>query len=142
MLDVLSYEARAAFHQCYSALWFELLPRLVDRHGLDALGREFHELWHLDQIREPEPGARVHLFHGHVFALHPAGGLLLGTPAGSDRVGAWLTAGEDREEAFERLLHALFLTVHHYAGIHAAAADDRRAMFPNADSPSAARRRT
>jgi hypothetical protein len=139
VLDVLSYEARAALHQCYSAVWVELLPRLAERHGLDALGRDFHRLWHLAQVLETDPAAptRTHLFHGHVFALHPASGLLLRTAAGRDRVGAWLTAGADREAALHHLLYTLLLAVHHYAGIHAWVADDRRAMPPTFDPPPA-----
>lgn len=134
VLDILSYECRTALHRCYSSAWCELLPRLTERYGLDEASQDFLGLWHLDQIQNPERDFpdRFHLFHGHVFGLHPAGALLLQTRSGRERVADWLAAA-GREAAFGRLLNALMIAVHHYAGLHEAIAADRRSPQPLAD---------
>jgi hypothetical protein len=116
VLDVLSYEARAALHRCYSATWVELLACLSEKYQLSPPSRKFLELWHLDQIRERGPAdgeAWDHLFHGHVFALHPIGGGLLRTSTGRQLVGKWLS-DPDSQAAFGRVLHALCAAAYHY----------------------------
>jgi hypothetical protein len=119
VLDVISYECRAAFHRCYSATWCELLRHLTERHGLDHAGQDFHAFWHLDQIQNPERDVpdRFDLFHGHVFALHAAGALLLQTQSGRALVGEWLVASE-REGPFCRILNALLIAAYSYWGLH------------------------
>ena len=73
-LDILSYECRAALHTCYSAVWYELIQHLSTQQAMSDESAVFHRLWHLDLHEGPEtnllPNSR--LFHGHVFALHPA----------------------------------------------------------------------
>ena len=125
VLDVISYECRAAFHRCYSAVWNALVP-VVGRRSSPAFETAmFHSFWHQDRPRPAAGGgpARLHLFHGHVFALHPAGGDFLRTPAGGELVGAWLREPES-ETAWQRLLRGLSLAALHYANrrLHAAEA--------------------
>ena len=127
VLDVVSYECRAALHRCYSAAWWDLLPHLATKYQLDLHSRDFLHFWHLDHIREAEQNvpAFFHLFHGHTFALHPVGADLIRTPTGRDMIGAWL-AGPDHREAVGRLLHAIYIAAHAYALRRADTADERR----------------
>ena len=79
VLDALSYECRTAFHSCYSAVWCALIPHLQRTYNFSAQSADFLAFWHLEPREEsdrPEP-ARFHLFHGHVFALHPACGTFM-----------------------------------------------------------------
>jgi hypothetical protein len=128
VLDVLSYEARVALDRCYSAIWdMLLLPHLTQAYQLSPETTAFLRLWHLDQASESNLGAVAffHLFHGHAFALHPAAALFLSTPVGRELAGSWLTTG-CTNRAFGRLLHGIFVAVHHYAGLRDEATQRRR----------------
>lgn len=115
ILDIFSYECRAALHRAYSAVWAELLPRLVTQFQLTRESELFHRLWHLDLCGPPLPGRRrFHLFHGHVFGLHPAAASFIQTPTGAAMIGAALREG-DVGPAFRRLLSGLLLAVFDYA---------------------------
>jgi hypothetical protein len=127
VLDVLSYEARAALHRCYSAAWdLLLLPLLERKYALSRESLAFLRLWHLDQVSESNHGeqAYFHLFHGHVFALHPACGELLRTAAGRELMGRWLRRPSER--ALSRLLHGLYVAVLHYGGQRELLTADRK----------------
>jgi len=116
VLDILSYECRAAFHQCYSAVWCDLLPYLAEKYQMSDESYSFHWLWHFDRrlpSDRPED-AYFHLFHGHVFALHSAAGDFISTRTGSEMLGDWLNEGGDGA-AFRRLLHGLLVAMHYYA---------------------------
>ena len=83
VLDVLSYECRAAFHRCYTVVWQDLLYHLGTKGRLDGPGMRFIQLWHLDRSSPTDdPAVDFHLFHGHVLGLHPASGLLMRAPTG------------------------------------------------------------
>jgi hypothetical protein len=116
VLDVVSYESRAALHRCYSAAWCLLLPQLAGKYGLTEESYRFLQFWHLEQVEEAAEGslANFHLFHGHVFALHPASGEMLRTAEGRALVGDWLSHPAD-DQSFGRLLHGIHVAVHHYA---------------------------
>jgi hypothetical protein len=135
VLDVLSYECRAALHRCYSAAWCELLPVLERSYQLTAESKRFLEFWHLEPCSEAAEGDAFffHLFHGHVFALHPASGELLRTAAGREVLGRWLTHPD--EASFGRLLHALYVAALHYAGRKEQAALERRKQPTLAGGP-------
>ena len=115
-LGILSYECRTAFHQCYSGVWCYLLPYLAQKYGMDDHSIAFHRLWHLDQ-REPSnfDDYHLHLFHGHVFALHSATGSFVNTKTGGELMATWLKERGDGP-AFRRLLYGLLVAIHHYAG--------------------------
>jgi hypothetical protein len=119
VLDVLSYEMRAALHRCYSAVWSGvLLPHLRDEYRLSVESSRFLAFWHLEQSRESEAGspAYFHLFHAQAFGLHPAGSEFIRTPAGRALLGEWLRSGGDPESrSYGRLLRGLYLAVFHYA---------------------------
>jgi hypothetical protein len=127
VLDILSYECRAAFHRCYSATWCYLLPRLAEKYGLDQPTLSFLRFWHLDHCSESAEGphAYFHLFHGHIFGLHPSSGAMLQTPTGRENLAAWLSQ-PDSEAAFGRLLHAIFVALYHYVGQRDTSSDCRR----------------
>jgi hypothetical protein len=116
VLDILSYECRAALHRCYSHVWDHLSFYLAKKHGLTTESVMFHRFWHLDQQMQSNLGekANFHLFHGHVFALHPAGGNFMLTESGQQLMGQWLS--DPRSAAtYQRLLHGLAVAVHQYA---------------------------
>ena len=113
ILDILSFESKAAFHQCYSALWFELIPFLSAEQEAPSLFKSFHKLWHLEQRVPGEPHPR-HLLHGLALGLHPAFGDLLSTLTGRHIVGRLLHFPTS-QEARERFLHAGLVSLHHYA---------------------------
>ncbi len=115
-LNILSYECRAALHTCYSAVWYELIQHLSNRHGMSDESVVFHRLWHLDLHEGPEtnllPNSR--LFHGHVFALHPACANFVLTGTGCELIGEFLTDPSSKP-AFHRLLNGLCIAMHDYA---------------------------
>jgi len=114
LLDIFSYECRAALHRCYSAVWGELLPHLTRKYGLSHESEVFHSLWHFEQsMSSNHPDQRFHLFHGHVFALHPAMGTFIQTKTGSELLGQIVKHPKDHG-AFHRLLGGLFIAIADY----------------------------
>lgn len=114
ILDVFSYECRAALHRAYSAVWTQLLPTLAAYFQLSAESERFHRLWHLEQCDDPGfDRRRFHLFHGHIFGLHPGLGIFAQTRKGGELIGAAL-----REPgigpAFQRLLAGVLVALHDY----------------------------
>lgn len=107
VLDVISYECRAAFHDCYSLCWTSLIAALQQGDGLDATSASFHRFWHT-----VDRGLQQRIFHGGVFGLHPASGPLLRTDVGRALVGNWLTSPTD--DNFETLLQGLFYALWWY----------------------------
>jgi hypothetical protein len=116
VLDILSYECRAALHRCYSHVWDHLSIYLARKYGLTEESVTFHRFWHLDQQMHSNLGEKAdfHLFHGHVFALHPAGGNFMLTESGRRLMGQWLSDPHSTS-TYQRLLHGLAVAVHQYA---------------------------
>ncbi|MCC9598924.1 hypothetical protein LOC67_00015 [Stieleria sp. JC731] len=112
VLDILSFESRAAFHQCYSALWVDLIPRLRDEQDDKSIFQAFHSLWHLTQRLETKPHP-THLLHGLALGLHPAFGAMLLTPTGRRKVAELIQFPRDKA-SLERFLHAGLVSLHHY----------------------------
>lgn len=110
-LDALSYECRAAFHRCYSALWCKLIPYLAENYGLTNESLNFLRLWHLEAL---DPGHIYRLFHGNVIGLHPAGTSLMTSPIARSVLGEWLLDPAS-DERFGRILNAILLAIHHYS---------------------------
>lgn len=106
-LDMLSYECRAAMHRCYSATWDKLLSHLEEKYHLDRPSVQFHRLMHFD-ITLPSNlrNANFHLFHGHIFALHPGLSLLLQTKTGGELIADYLRV-EAGDQPFRRLLNGI-----------------------------------
>jgi len=116
VLDILSYECRTALHRGYSAVWKILLEVVARQYSMSEESYRFHELWHFDHCRESAQGehAYFHLFHGHIFALHPACGPLLQTNTGGALFGQWLQ--EETLQSYRRVLNALSIAVAFYGG--------------------------
>jgi hypothetical protein len=116
VLDVISYECRTSFFQCYSATWCELIRHLALQEKWSDAEMRLHMFWHLDQREESAQGPEMdfHLFHGHIIGLHPATGLLVQTAAGARLVADWLCNRQD-PAAFRRLLHGLYLAIYQYS---------------------------
>jgi hypothetical protein len=115
VLDIFSYECRAALHRCYSAVWVELLPLLTERYAFTNETVRFHRLWHLEQSTDSNDlRAQFHLFHGHIFGLHPGTYLFAQTRTGGELIGEALI--EPRlGPAFERLLNGLMLAMYEFS---------------------------
>ncbi|MCA9118303.1 MAG: hypothetical protein KDA79_24735, partial [Planctomycetaceae bacterium] len=140
ILDILSYEARAAVHRCYSAVWVGIIDTLSECDGWSAEADRFHKLWHLDQCWQGDDEGRsnFHLFHGHIFGLHPACADFVETPTGRQLIGEWLASGHDPScgqavgipdsaaPQFERLLGGILIAVMAYASRHQDTAENRR----------------
>ena len=58
--------------------------------------------------------AYFHLFQGHVFGLHPAGGDFICTQTGSELLGALAEAPQDLQR-FRRFLNGMLITIFDYA---------------------------
>lgn len=89
-LDILSYECRAAFHKCYSAVWYYLILNVLrNEFGLSESAMTFHGMWNIDLVLPSNESSEVnfHLFHGHIFGLHPAFGYLVNTVRGRQVIG-------------------------------------------------------
>ena len=115
VLNILSYECKAAFHQAYSAMWVEMIPHLIAGNDNQLFSQRFHTLWHLDhRIAVPGHDRDIHLLHGLVLGLHPALGTLLKTETGSRVVGETVAAPKDTD-AQQRILHAILVALHLYA---------------------------
>jgi len=108
VLDALSYEAKAAFHDAYSVAWDALILELSGDG--DARFRNFHKFWHTS-LRDSEFGTP--LFHGHVLGLHPALGEFVLTPKGQQLLGSWLMNPRSLE-SHEHLLRGCLVALHHY----------------------------
>jgi hypothetical protein len=129
VLDVISYECRAALHTCYSVAWSALIPHLYFRYGLSHESCVFHRFWHL---ANPEESSDTHglfyLFHGHVFALHPAAGFFLKTAAGCELMADWLRQ-PDSEPFFGCLLNGLCVAINHYSSTRDSISLERRSAY-------------
>jgi len=125
-MNLLSYEARAAVHRCYSAVWNDLIPQLlVHRLNPPPLTADYLQLIHTERLSaSTSEDANFHLFHGHLFALHPGMSTLMRTPTGQRMVGAYLEArtAEERVGPLQQLLMGIFTSLYHYAGTR----DERR----------------
>lgn len=125
-LDMLSYESRAAMHRCYSAVWFELLKHLEKKYQLDEASLQFHRLMHFDvQLQSNLPESYFHLFHGHIFALHPGLDLFFETRTGGELIGDYLRGGT-ADEPFRRLLNGFCVALGDYYVRSADCADERK----------------
>lgn len=119
ILDIFSYECRAALHRCYSAVWEEILKYLKSDYDLPFQSALFHKFWHQDQNfgSDHPQDSYYHIFHGHIFSLHPASGNFILTPTGQKLIGDWLSESQNGR-SFGRLLYGLAVAVHDYAIRH------------------------
>ena len=119
-LNILSYEARAAFHHCYSLAWCELIRAFVRLDQYTEATSIFLRFWHTDWIDSDN----ISLFHGHVFGMHPATGPFMLAPTGRQLLGTWLAEPLDIQR-FGRLLHGILIALFDYARRREDAAADR-----------------
>jgi len=152
VLDILSAEARSAFHTCYSAVWEDLTnrlyratlrgdreivePRLPELAGCFSLPFQlFHRLWHTEMSwPDPEkPDTVFRLMLGSPLALHPIAALLIGTPEMRKLLGDLVfgltpeTMDSDQMLTCSRqLFTAAVVAVSEYASIHAESLESRR----------------
>ena len=110
VINVLSYESRAAFHHCYSAAWSVLIPLLKSEEGWSEAACAFHRFWHTDWINSRTFRS---LFHGHIFGLHPATAAFMQTTTGPVLLEDWL-ANSLSDELFRRVLNGLLIAVFDY----------------------------
>lgn len=128
-LDVLSYEAKAAFHRAYSVAWRWLMHSLRRYHDATEAELRLVQLWHMDHVfGSSDPQTSFHVFHGHILGLHPIGALLMGGQEAKKIIAAYLEAPtpEDRLPPFHRFLRAAELAVHIYMGEREETKQNRR----------------
>ena len=128
-LDMLSFERRAAFHRCYSSVWLFLIEALSREYDFSDEEKFFHRFWHLEQVcRSNETNeANFHLFHGHVFALHPACGNLLMTKTGRELVGSLVHSQNDLN-CQRRFFHGMWIAICDYANQESMLKTSRKKM--------------
>lgn len=119
ILDVLSYEARAAIHRCYSHVWLNLLKKWAKLGEMSDEAINFHRVWHLELIDNQNSALpNQHLFHGHILGLHPAGSNFIQTTTGTDLIGDYVTkvpGSTEFDQAFQRLLNGLLVAIYDFA---------------------------
>lgn len=132
VLDILSYEARAAFHRCYSQVWQYILLHLSKQFYLSDDSVLFHKLWHLDMIMPSNETdkANFHLFHGHIFGLHPAGSDFIRTSTGQEIIGDMILNPEE-DDYHRRFLYGYNLACYKYADRHQVSRELRRQSAQN-----------
>ena len=112
VLDIFSYESKAALHQCYSLLWQALAVAFARETSCEFV-REFHEFWHCDFRLPTEDVQDMHLMHGHVFALHPAFSRMIQTAVGSQIIGEAIGTAVD-SPSMQRFFAAGLLSLNAY----------------------------
>ena len=127
-IDMVSYEARAAVHRCYSHAWEAITNWIVMNQEDSGESFVFHRLWHLDLFWPSEEyGDRsFHLFHGHILGLHPATNLFIQTPTGKRLLANWLNvtssgwefSSKPESPELRRLLNGLLIAVNDYVIHH------------------------
>jgi hypothetical protein len=135
-LDIISFEARAALHRCYSMVWHELVRGLRNPLSLTASEAQLIRLWHLEPVRQSgDPARRFHMLHGHILALHPTGALLMESPLARQILGEFLAAPdvEAKVAPWRRLTYSIEAAFWAYTGARERQAE-RRARRPKADS--------
>lgn len=107
-------EGRAALYRCYSAVWFDLLSHLELKYNLSRESVLYHRLMHFDVVLPSDDGnADFHLFHGHIFALHPGLGLFFQTKTGGELISDFLS-DESGTLPFHRLLNGFWISLFDY----------------------------
>lgn len=94
--NLFAYEAKVAFHRCYSDTWVAVIERLRAEHGLDEMSERFLRLWHSRNERpadDSRPPA-VDPFHGQVLALHPLSAVFMNDIAALAAAGVLLEPEE------------------------------------------------
>ena len=112
VLDILSYESKAALHQCYSLLWQALAVAFARETSCEFV-KKFHEFWHCDLRLPTEDVQDMHLMHGHVFALHPAFSRMIQTAVGSQIIGEAIGTAVD-SPSMQRFFAAGLLSLDAY----------------------------
>ncbi len=120
-LDVLSYEARTAFHDCYSAVWSALIPLLKLENHLTEASVAFLYFWHT-ALKDPE--FNTFPFHGHVLGLHPGTSTFMQSRTGRRLLGDWL-ANYESVELRARVLNAILIALFDYRRQREEAAESR-----------------
>ena len=124
VLDMLSYENKAAFHHCYSNLWENLIPQLEEKYRWNEATVIFHKFWHLaPHLRDG--GGEYTPFHGHIFGLHPGCGWMINTDSGQQLIGNWLNDFRN-STLYQRVLYGLWVSINHYVSRLSEQKMDRR----------------
>lgn len=127
MRHIFSYEGRAALHQCYAHVWSYLLNKFLQEQRMTPVAVAFHAIWHGLQSCQPPGQRRFDLFHGHIFALHPAAGTFIRTACGAELLEACLHDPDNLPKRW-RLWNGLCTAVWQYAqrrGVYAELRKDK-----------------
>ena len=86
-LDLVLFESKVCFYECYAVLWQMLIPWLCQNRNLDLVSEQFLRIWHNQnpslrrrQRENDVTSFETDAFLGHVLSLHPLSGILMNTP--------------------------------------------------------------
>ena len=86
-LDLVLFESKVCFYECYAVLWQMLIPWLRQNRNLDLVSEQFLRIWHNQnpslrrrQRENDVTSFEADAFFGHVLSLHPLSGILMSTP--------------------------------------------------------------
>ena len=145
VLPIISYECRTALHECYSDVWTALLDAtgpLRSLYDLQPADVAFLRLWHtLHKANCERDDARFDLFRGHIFALHPAIGLLAQSQRSRQGIEELVTELLSLKQSdafsllryarkwpvFRKFLELVRLALHSYVGRRGDLSDERKA---------------
>ncbi len=138
-INMVSHEAKVAFHTCYSNAWMKLTQWLMDNRELDPTSARFMFFWHRQNERDSGRDA----FWGHVLALHPLSERVMTQAPHRVAVGQWLRAAAgdpltgkvvDRDEYWD-LVATTLAAGHEYVHLREQANAARR--LPSGTPPPA-----
>jgi len=139
MMDVLSYESKAAIHRCYSHFWDHASRWMAHFEQCSVASFVFHRFWNTDLMLasdDPWGHSDFHLLYGHVFGLHPGTYSFMRTTSGQKLLGDWLSiapvdwqhSGNPETPQLRRLLNGLNIAIIDYSNRVGLNREDRRQL--------------
>lgn len=93
-VNMVAYEAKAAFYRCYANAWLDLVPGLASEFKLNPASARFMRLWH----GLGHEDARRDMFWGQVLALHPLSAFVMERAEHRFAIGEWLAEAQPGED--------------------------------------------
>ena len=93
-VNMVVYEAKAAFYRCYANAWIDLVPGLTSAFNLNPASARFMGLWH----GLGDHDSRLDMFWGQILALHPLSRFVMGRAEHRFAIGEWLTLAQQGEK--------------------------------------------
>jgi hypothetical protein len=107
-LDLMMFESKVSFYECYAVLWQGLIPWLRVNRNLDAVSEKFLRLWHNQNpsIRRAVANGverfEADAFFGHVLSLHPLSGILMNSPGLCEQTATYFRISNEENDYSNR----------------------------------------